>query len=206
MNNYVGKYLKILDKKSNSIVASGKIVFQKEGTDEFKDQPLLVSLDNKYFYNINGTKHYYCIILDNEISLQQNIPSNYKIKRYRWMKKPPYNADIYRDFGIDELDKDVEPLVKALNKIDGITTVGSCSGHFVKELWVDMYVLYTQSYELLKFIIKEFEKHFELNIKSDFSENRQMMLELKSKHKGYTAYKYSNQLSQYIEEHLTLFQ
>ena len=204
-NKYYGKYYKVIDKKSKQVVACGKVIFLKEETKYYKNQPILISFDNKFFYIGDGTDRYECILSQNSLEFHQNIPSNYIIKPYRKFKNPPYTADIYRDGGIDELDEPVKALVYALNKLDGIRTCGSCCGHFSDKLWVDLFITDCCGLNILKLIMKDFKEYFSLRVKQKKTDTRLMMMEIKSYKTGYTAYRHASKLAKYIEERVAIF-
>ena len=59
----------------------------------------------------------------------------------------PSTIDVYVENG---LDPEVVSLVTALNKIEGIETITSCSGHGIDCLQID---LYCDTFEAIKFLI-----------------------------------------------------
>ena len=56
------------------------------------------------------------------------------------MTHRPMICGIYREFDIDELDPEIEPLVTELNKWPHVETTGSCCGHGLGHAWVQMIV------------------------------------------------------------------
>lgn len=70
-------YYKIIDIKTNAIICAGKITFIKQT----KDMPILISFDNKFFFNSEGTSKYKVVKSDTEIDvplLRNIILESYK--------------------------------------------------------------------------------------------------------------------------------
>lgn len=100
-------YYKIIDIKTNAIICAGKIAFIKQT----KDMPILISFDNKFFFNSEGTSKYKVVKSDTEVDvplLRNIILESYKICLYEdYFNYPDY--DIFREYDINELD---EPVIK----------------------------------------------------------------------------------------------
>lgn len=58
-------YYKIIDIKTNAIICAGKITFIKQT----KDMPILISFDNKFFFNSEGTSKYKVVKSDTEVDV-----------------------------------------------------------------------------------------------------------------------------------------
>lgn len=131
--NYIGKYISIFDQQSN-IICSGKIIFQKE-------KPIkLVSIDNKYFFRIDGNSRYFIQIRDNRIeqitknNLKEYLSKNFITKPFSFA--PFEFAEVYVENDESELDIEIRDLVKTINSLNGISTTGSCSGHNIDNPWI----------------------------------------------------------------------
>lgn len=185
-------WCKIIDKKTNTIIFAGIIKnIKKQG---------FISFDNKFFFREIGTSKY--IVEDNleKLVIDTEIPDFYDIVPYRGHNKNK-TADVFRDFDITELDKEVEDLVFALNKIDGLITTGSCCGHGCEDLYVCFLIYKTDALVFLNKVLTLFKKDFVLHDKSNnfFNNNDDTtMLELHSTTWGEPAYKAAARLAKYI--------
>jgi len=110
----------------------------------------LVSIDNKYFFHIENSPSYY--IQDCEEGVGKTV---FEMERFRGiltMKKfakamakivnkseipnEIYDIDVFVENNENELDKQMVDIVRALNRIKGLRTTGSCSGHYLRKPWV----------------------------------------------------------------------
>lgn len=195
---YSGKYAVIRDIKTNKIVASGQIVGYKSNT-KFNNTEL-VSFDNHLFFRVKSNT-YKLSILNEIIPTLITIPETYNIQLWRDFKKAP-NVDIYREFGIEELDPEVEPLVTELNKIKGIRTTGSCSGHGKGTLYVDIMFSNMNSLKFLLDYICSNPKSFILKSDSSLTQNgdlNEVLMKLETLKSGGVAYKAAENLSNFIK-------
>ena len=150
----------IIDKTTHKIITAGPIIAYKE---LLNGKYIFISFDNIHFFNFHGTDKHHCTnILDNNVKLQ-SIPKDYNIVPWmqRWSIKwrgggenlkdkyliDPSTIDVYVENG---LDPEVVSLVTALNKIEGIETITSCSGHGIDCLQID---LYCDTFDAIKFLI-----------------------------------------------------
>lgn len=150
--------IKIIDKKTGNVIANNYIIDGKEASCEKRLESPLISLDRKFFFSENNLN---IIIQDdntNDIVVfnEEYLKENFKYEYWRNYSDNP-NADFYRDFTINEIDEEVVPLVKALNLVDGIKTLGSCCGHGEGILWVSMEF---ESLECLTILLHIIDKNF----------------------------------------------
>lgn len=192
MKYIIDTWCKIIDINTQNIVLAGKVYnTKKQG---------LLSFDNKFFFREKGTSKYF--ITDNleKIEIKNPIPNNYILVPYRGNNNNT-TADVFRDYDITELDEEVKELVYALNKIDGITTTGSCSGHGKEKLYVNFIVNKDDNLKFLSTILIHFTRDFILKDhmkKFNNSNNNTKMFELQSIKMGEAAYKAANKLAKYI--------
>lgn len=129
------EWFEVLDKHTGTVLARGPIKAKKTDNPYHKDL-LFVSSDQKWFFNTKSENFSVKQIksgVKNEVSFE-SMKDDYEWSYWRnWGEIVP---DIYREFGIDELDPEVVNLVTELNKWPGIETIGSCSGHDKAPLWV----------------------------------------------------------------------
>lgn len=181
-------YYKIIDIKTNVIICAGKITFIKQT----KDMPILISFDNKFFFNSEGTSKYKVVKSDTEVDvplLRNIILESYKICLYEdYFNYPDY--DIFREYDINELD-DIE-------------TTGSCCGHGDNYLWVDIMFHSLSSINLIIDLLND-DKWNNKFILSNYYTNKNksnysVMLHLRSFTKGEEAYKDANLLADDLQE------
>lgn len=195
-------YYKIIDIKTNAIICAGKIAFIKQT----KDMPILISFDNKFFFNSEGTSKYKVVKSDTEVDvplLRNIILESYKICLYEdYFNYPDY--DIFREYDINELDEPVIKLVTILNKFDDIETTGSCCGHGDNYLWVDIMFHSLSSINLIIDLLND-DKWNNKFILSNYYTNKNksnysVMLHLRSFTKGEEAYKDDSLLADDLQE------
>ena len=192
-----GNYIVI--KYKNKIVCYGKVTSSK--TNCGRRDMKLVSIDDRYYFNLNNKDITYIISefeLENYICLD-DIPVILWRECTRFPSRP-----LYKEYTIDELDKEVAPLVHAMNKIKYIKTVGSCCGHGNRPLWIDFTC---DDYNTLNLFLNLF--NYEGNFKYDWTvctnyklitfNKNDIILELKCKHLGQRAYDCVNELSIFLE-------
>ena len=125
----------ITDADSGDILTSGRIIARKSVNPKFHDLDL-VSTDGKWYFNAESD-----LFRIEYADDAPQIPFT-KCDEYIWHKWMDWDSDepydLYRDYGLDELDDEVQALVMELNRWPGIETLGSCSGHGKGELWVDL--------------------------------------------------------------------
>lgn len=195
-------YYKIIDIKTNAIICAGKITFIKQT----KDMPILISFDNKFFFNSEGTSKYKVVKSDTEVDvplLRNIILESYKICLYEdYFNYPDY--DIFREYDINELDEPVIKLVTILNKFDDIETTGSCCGHGDNYLWVDIMFHSLSSINLIIDLLND-DKWNNKFILSNYYTNKNksnysVMLHLRSFTKGEESYKDASLLADDLQE------
>lgn len=198
----------IVDKRSHKIITAGHITTCKEiGSSYF-----FISFDNIHYFNFHGTEKYHCVpgISDFDIRLK-DIPIDYNIVPWmqRWTIKwipgdmPPDDLlidlstiDVYLENG---LDSEVVQLVEALNKIPGIETVTSCSGHNKKPLEVDFYCY---NFNCIKFLVELLPQYIILHKGSNKIRNDAIAFRAKVSAIGDEGYKQANSFAKIILEAL----
>lgn len=200
MNN--SSIYEVYDNELKKVIVRDNVIFEK-ATPKW-----CISFDNKYFFNSESKRFKIKKVIDkNIIPYNQSIVNNYNIELWKESRKK--QSDIYRDYTIDELDPEVEPLVKALNTIEGIETTGSCCGHNKNELWVAMLCYNFESLIFLANTIADdptFAENFNVFVKKSSDKidknpnNILIMLRTNNKIIGDKAYKIARRLSQLIKQ------
>ena len=124
----------VRDSETKEIIARGQIKAFKMSSPYLKKMEL-ISFDRKAFFNTYSER--FIMTIEGEGELE--IPFT-KWSDYKWCPWSMYDGkdllDIYRDFGIDELDPPMVEIVKELNQWRGVSTVVSCCGHGRYPAWV----------------------------------------------------------------------
>lgn len=192
----------IYDKVFDKIIARDEVVFTKRS-------PRCISFDNKYFFNqdserfdITETENEEIIKLD-----EQFVNENYHIIHWREQNHHPLES-VFRDFTIEELDKEVKNIVFALNKIPFVHTTGSCCDHGVSPLWVDMII---HNFSSLLFIVNlitndKNDDFFDIIIRKNenkIERQKSIFIEIRTKQEivGEEAYKLADKIADYIESY-----
>lgn len=127
---------KIIDKATGKIIASGEIVGEK--MTKKGESIYLFSFDGKHYFGNNSEKYR----VDNNydhITTPLIIPDNYSVILWKdYIVGMEF--DILREYGLDEVDKEIEGLILTLNKFPGIITKSSCSGHGHQEPYITFLV------------------------------------------------------------------
>ena len=198
-----GKY--ILIKYKYKYIASGLVLTTKLNC-VHKDM-LLVSFDNKYFYNLNHGDIIYTVA-EKELPLRQEL-DNVPITLWRKCSKKS-NEPVYKEYTIDELDKECVHLVTAINNLPHIETNGSCSGHYWGPTWVDFECDNFRALQLFTYLFNYKGKfrddwyvstHYSLHTTNTGS----IPLRLICMHRGRKAYKCAEDLAQYLDQFSEVF-
>lgn len=210
INSNIGKYAAIIDTNTSSIVVSGIILYEKHTIDGqiFID---LISFDGKYFFKREGNSKY-LIKFDNKFPEKKFIPSNFKyLYISHWSNAiNNYNdisVDIYEENTYFELDPEVVDICKQLNLIDGIITIGSCSGHNERQAWINIQITNINGLNaLLKILSLDSFRH-KFILTSDVTllhtaECQFPMLKLKTVDIGDTAFHNINKLVEFLKIYL----
>ena len=192
----------LIDMKTHEVIVRDHIVFEKFNQN-------YISFDNKYFFNLNSKRFTYKLTTGKKrIPFNVDIIHNYITKPFRVNKRVA--AEIYVERNENELDKEVEPLVHILNKIDGITTQGSCCGHNRSPLWVYMTATNLKSFLFLYNIITDdkFINTFDITLKYNNNSAERMrciMLQITTKDNiiGKKAYQASDKLVEEITSRMS---
>ena len=125
----------IKDSGTKEIIARGNVCAAKIKSPVMGDVRL-ISFDRKVFFNVQSDR----FIITSEGEGEPEIPFT-KWDDYSWspwMGHDNIPKDIYRDFGIDELDPPMVEIVKELNQWRGVSTSGSCCGHGHSPAWISI--------------------------------------------------------------------
>ena len=206
-------YITVIDKQHREILCSGEFKQIK-----YAKQYKFLSIDEIYFFNENSKK--FLILKD---YLEKYIPftkleylNNYNCvkwnKRFicnndKFVKHPILSTDKYLidpstiDIYIEQpYDEECIPLIKALNKINGIETIGSCSGHDKRILFIELKITKLKG---LIFIQTHLPKEFKLTTKNTFKYNQNFALfDLRTIVKGNKAYIAANKFAEDINNSL----
>lgn len=198
-NILMDDYIQIFDKKSNQLIASGKVIASK--IDENLNL-YCISIDNNYFFN-NQSSNFIFKKINEEVETKYYI----SLKRYKtilWKNhvKKHDNVDIFYDYNMNELDKEVSELVQVLNELPNISTQGSCSGHNREPLWVSINFETMESMILLiKIINTYFKDDFVLSTRSNIvqSSQKHVILCLISNYIGKKAYESALKMAEILK-------
>lgn len=194
----------VRNKHTNEIIVSGLI-------ETLKDLPeLMFSFDSKHFF----------VTRDNPLfefyKDEQNLDVEFDAEKYKEVIYPykglesRNNKDelIFREFSIDELDPEIEPLVMVLNK-HGFKTTGSCCGHDVGEAWIHISFKDFVSIKKLVSIIQQeqFRFKFVLTTSSHIVDDHKSEVRfcLQTTSKGQQAYQDVLDLTKCIDEQCKRF-
>ena len=197
----IGKYENIVIAYNGKTVCQGPICNVKTNCGD--KEIYLVSIDNKHFFNLRNREIEY-MLTHNTLDPVMHNEELVKIPLipFNQCYVDPYQP-MYIEYTKDELDPEVEPLVKALNNI-GIETIGSCSGHGIDKLWVSINI---KSMDELIMFYKlfsadgKFKDSWILRTSAYLSQcdDNKVMLLLESRNKGQKAFKAAEMLSYYLE-------
>ncbi len=191
------EYMQVIDCNTNEIICSGEILNKKvciryrdnSNEKQICEDVFMPSMDNKHFFNSKSDR-FKLHIDENEIDSTLSIPNDYIIEKWRHYKYNR-NADIYHDNDIFSVDEEIKDLVRIINEIDGMETVGSCSGHYEHSLFVDIKFFDFKKLILFTTIISnKMSDKFELKTSQSIKqlENNCVILRLKSLNIGKQAY------------------
>ena len=143
MKYYMNRYIRIVNNEDNSVICSGRCVFQKI------DRLQLVSLDNKYFFHVSNSKRYHIVETDDTTEVKLDVDKYGHMLKFAVFTKVMsvlsdnkvnginvYDIDVFVENNEYELDKEMVEIVRSLNRIRGLRTTGSCSGHYLRRPWV----------------------------------------------------------------------
>lgn len=105
-----------------TIICSGRIVNHKW---DLIRHCYLYSTDNRYFWFSN--KNVQVELTDDCMICVDFDPSRFKLNIQPWSNRHA-DCDVFVEHTIQELDSEIEPLVRSMNNC-GLETTGSCSGH-----------------------------------------------------------------------------
>lgn len=206
-----GDKVKVIDSITKEVLINSKVVnFKRQNPLGYNE---LISFDNKYFFQVENKD----FIFEKDDKTKEIIPfdlskfeNKYEIELWNHYPKNS-NLSIYRERDITELDPEVECLVYSLNKIKGIRTVGSCSGHSISPLWVDIDFMDIIGLETLtKILYTYFNETFKLTTNtrlstSATSNEKVTIMTLETISIGEPAFKLANDFSCRIENFVETF-
>ena len=197
-----GKWAKIIDVKTGNIIVAGQIVSRKDCSYDKKYD--CISFDNRWFFNLNRKNTFNVISnpLGQQVQFDEKLADNY-IKVYWNQKDDDDEADIYRDWDINELDPEVKSLVNVLNKFEGIKTVTSCCGH--NEFPLQVTIQFSDIHMICliaKVLYMKFNRDFILSTKYNIVNNNldRVLLDLYTTAIGEEAYQKAEELTKELEK------
>lgn len=209
IDSYCNKFGKIVELSSNNIIASGKIIADKN-TINGKIMIKLSSFDNKYFFKCDGNNKYKLILTNTCDSIKFDINNYSYLKVAHWSTAIDNyldeSIDIYEENTYNELDAEVINICNALNSINGIETVGSCSGHNIKYAFINIQIFNLNSllYLLRILSIDMFRDKFILTSDKTIihtSTCKYPMLKLRTTDIGKLAYENLEKLTHFINSY-----
>ena len=222
----------IIDKKSNDVIARGIVksrktdhgvrIYRNSDTGEAYFDPKeflqcdLISFDNKHFFWTDGCDKYDVkkISTDNVDSIEYVEREDYVQILWRDTIERIRNADVIREYSIDECDAEIQSLVYSLNKIPHVHTFLSCCGHGREGAWVMITFDSVEGLLRLMNILKsedlECRRDFFFDVNNqplrktnahdaDLDFNAILQVALTTHTKGEYAYKSLQKLSEYID-------
>ena len=202
-----GKWAKVIDIKTNKVIAAGRILSRKDCSYDKKYD--CISFDNRWFFNLNRKNTFEVISnpLGQRVQFDEKLADNY-VKVYWNQKDDDDEADIYRDWDINELDSEVRDLVGILNEFEGIKTLNSCSGHgdFPLQVTIQFSNLRVLCF-LGKLLSDEFNEDFILTTTSGLQNKslERILFDLRSITKGETAYQKAQELTEKLKKWAKVF-
>lgn len=165
----------LLVRYGDELICGGKIINHKYDTIRCQ---YLYTIDNQYFFF--GNKNIEVELRDHLAGVLKFDPNRYPdLLVLPWTDREK-EADVFVEHTAKELDKEIAPLVYAINSI-GIDTTGSCSGHNEGPSWVTLSFgdLSTMIY-ICRMIRRQFPiEEVGLEVPSEFSGEDRMNLNLK---------------------------
>lgn len=202
------EWAKIIDKKTNKVLAAGKITCRKDYNQLSKPYNC-ISFDSRWFFNLDTKDKF--DVQDNPEHLvvsmrDEDIPTDYKKDLWR---NNIEEMHLYRDYDINELDPEVKDLVFALNELDKVKTVCSCSGHGDRPLSV--YIIFFDFKPLcmlVKLIHDKFRKDFNLRTRPDIYNSKldRVVLELETTTIGKEAFEKAQEMTKELKKWIRAFQ
>lgn len=193
-------YAVIKDIRTNKPIYYGRVI----GSKEFPMH--LFSFDRVLFFRLEGSSLYDVIFSreDLEIKCDNEVPSYYSVMPYRLAKTETpstLQADCYVEN--TSLDEEVKTIVYAISKVEGACTVGSCSGHGDRPMFVNIQFTTLASLNFILRCLEDFKSHFriatETVVTSTVNANKNyVILALVSESKGSEAFGAANALADSI--------
>jgi len=127
---YLDKYIKVIDKTNNNVVASGKVIATKN-----KYENNGISFDNKLFFRETERLKFEEVDF---VETKVCNPQELGLKHIHIRPKFPDDIDVISDYGYDELDEEIRDYVYKFNELTStIKTTTSCSGHGRKPWYIE---------------------------------------------------------------------
>lgn len=160
----VNDYIEVYDSSNNQLLMKGRIT-------NLTYRPAGYSVDNMIFVNPNSKKFIIKKVDFAETFCSDEInDTNYNIIKHNDLD----NTCEYDFFMWNEIEPEVREVIDLLNKIPGIETYSSCSGHGIKPPWVEFFIRDMNSFgDLLEFLRNNGQssktyKHQEIDSKHRF--------------------------------------
>ena len=128
----INDYIKVQDSITGIELLAGKIIKET-------DNPKGYSIDGELFFNPNSSK-FNITVLDSEVRNLYNTTCGDHNRYIRYNHNNIDNTFEYDFFEWNEIEPEVFEICELLNKISGIETYSSCSGHGKIPPYVDFHI------------------------------------------------------------------
>ena len=214
-----GDYVQVVDNATGRLIMQGFVTDEKthcpagDGNQiALEEDQKLLTLDNRNYFSMRSSK--YTVYRLPESAVDENyIKRNYDLRTWRSCDKAGLEgADIFIEHSCEELDKEVEGLVKTLNKFSlHMKTTGSCSGHEKHPAWVSIQFSNIRALEDFLSVFEPFKAKMDITTHEDLSEGELtfnenayfpwlVVLEIKTKDVGKPAYDALNDFDEYLNK------
>ena len=133
-SEFMGKYVKVIDRRNDSVIASGKVIGSKN---DFENGG--ISFDCKWFFRETEHLKYEIVDFCETKLLEQDPKELGLIWDFLFVEnKEVAGLDVRRDYGYDELDPEIADYIYKLNEItEALCTTTSCCGHGIKPWYIE---------------------------------------------------------------------
>lgn len=141
---YRDKYVKVIDKRNDTVIASGKVIGTKNAVENNG-----ISFDNKWFFRKTKTLDFE--VVDFVETKLCDDPESLDLNCSHLTEVYPEDIDVIRDYGYDEIDIEIRDYVYRLNEITtNIKTTTSCCGHGREPWYIEFE--FSEFHDMSKFI------------------------------------------------------
>lgn len=210
------KWAKVIDRKTKRVIAAGPIekhIVLDETARLPLDQVCVLGIyigllpipPSPVYFSCIKTDNFNIIYLEEECEyVEAVIPARYTKSHCKDSNTNPF-SDVYYGWGASDTDAEVKKLVDVLNRIEGVQTHGSCSGHDISPLWVTFTTDSIRSLRRISEVTRDFIDVFLLvdaTTNHNFSPTDAITIRLNTVWSGEKAYSLVAQLSSALESRL----